>query len=181
MSGTLVLIVGVAIIFATLFQLLKNHIKKHGDAFDKEFENILKYAELVGSVKYRMKQVDELTNTQNDLSAHVLRPNASAAHSKWKNDLIGQLKDLERLKINIFRSIVADGLDPLLMMGVEGNGEPKLVKMSEAIALFDSEKGHYNLPAPDPKTESKSSQKSLRLVVDNTEEKIDESGSPKVP
>lgn len=88
------------------------------------------------SAKQRFDQVLKINEQQNDLIGAVEGPSRGALFSKWRNDKRGQLLELEREKMDIFRSILKDGLDPLVnVMGDDGEVTKK--KMSETVAEFD--------------------------------------------
>ncbi len=143
----------------------------------KDMNKLIDDIEKVGSIKYRFKQAQDIADVQLELLARVSRPNASASHSRYKNDIVGQLKDLERQKMDIFRSILADGVDPNLIMIL--NGEQTTVKMSEAVAMYDAENGEYKRPASPPKTDPINPRNGLKLIVDNGDK--NDTSDPKVP
>ena len=143
--------------------------------FRREIEELIKDAEKLGSVKYRFKLVEEITNEQTGLIKSIDRPSASAAHSRHKNGVISRLKELEDKKADIFRSILDDGLDPMITIVDPQTGAPQKLKMSEALAMRE------NMNQKLPKTESIFSRRNvthLRVVKD--EENNDESkpGNP---
>jgi hypothetical protein len=160
---------GIAIIV-----LLLGIISSRVDKSDKtSTDEVIKNIELMGSIKYRFAKAQEITEQQLNLISQADRPSASAAHSKHKNDLIRRLKDMESEKVAIFRTILADGVDPNLTIMVDG--EPTHIKMSEAVLMHDNGEAY-----PPSKTETKSPQKNgLRLV--HNEENSNESSSPEVP
>jgi hypothetical protein len=124
---------------------------------DAALKKSLKDIELMGSVKYRFTKVNEITEQQLNLISRAERPSASAAHSRSKNDIIGQIKALEEEKMVLFRSILKDGIDPKLQMIVDG--KPQTILMSEAVAAHDG-----TIPYPDSKTEPKTVERKLHLI-----------------
>lgn len=133
-----------------------------GSSLSKKDEKKLKESasklELMGSVKYRFTQVNEITERQLSIVSQAERPSASAAHSRYKNDMAGLLKSLEEEKMNIFRSILKDGIDPNLTIMIDG--ESKKIRMSEAVAQHDG------TSATPVKTEpSKPKNNGLRLIT----------------
>lgn len=116
--------------------------------------------ELLGSIKYRMKLVNELTTSQMDLIGQLDRPAASATHARHKNSIIAQLKEIEEQKTDIFRSIVDDGVDPIITAYDLNSGEPKEMRMSEALDIRSTE-------TPQPETDPKNPRDNgtnLRLI-----------------
>jgi hypothetical protein len=78
--------------------------KKHSETVQKK--------EL--SIKDRLIQAHELAKMQVELKAMAEMPSKNALHSNHKNGLISEIMDLERQKIDILRSILGDGIDPLI-------------------------------------------------------------------
>src|SRR6185369_8368026 len=108
---------------ATMFLIVMIIGEAGAGTGNKKIKDAIKDIELVGSIKYRFAQVTEITSRQMDLISSVDRPSASAAHSRHKNSIAGELKALEQQKIDIFKSILADGVDPQLSIVVDG--QPK--------------------------------------------------------
>jgi len=117
----------------------------------KAVRDAIKDIELIGSIKYRFTKVSEITDRQMQLISSTERPSASAAHSRHKNSIVGELKALEQEKIEIFKSILADGVDPQLSIVIDG--QQQNIKMSEAVAIFEGG-GHSQIPPTKPATES---------------------------
>ena len=143
----------------------------------RRVRDAIKDIELIGSVKYRFTKVTEITERQMDLIASTERPSANASHSRHKNSILGELKALEQEKIDIFKSILSDGIDPQLSVSVDG--QPQNMRMSEAVALFEG--GDTSNPhIPQQKTESKSPRTNgLKLI--HSRENSNEPSSPTVP
>lgn len=129
--------------------------------------------ELIGSVKYRFTKVNEITEKQLELVSRTDRPSASAAHSRNKNNIVSEIKALEEEKMDIFRSILNDGIDPNLQMIIDG--QPQTIKMSEAVAMHEN-----NYATSSIKTESKKPRKNPLKLVANREDN-NEFEDPKVP
>lgn len=123
---------------------------------DKLIEGIKKDLDLAVSVKKRFARVTQITSEQMELLANAERPSASATHSKYQNSIVSELKKLEKEKMDIFRSILKDGVDPKL--SVIADGKPTVMKMSEAVSLYDSHQ------SPSDFSDSKNPRVRLRLV-----------------
>lgn len=143
---------------------------------DKDLKKILKDVELMGSVKYRFAKANEITEAQLDLVSQAERPSASAAHSRHKNDIIRRLKQLEEEKIDLFRSILKDGVDPVLSVMIDG--VQQTIKMSEAVMMHEN---NHEGPAPVvEKTETITPKnRTLKLVTETRSD--NEPGDPAVP
>ncbi len=163
----------VAGVFLTILcmTLYGDHLaKKEGDSFKKTLKDI----ELMGSVKYRFTKVNEITEQQLNLIGRAERPSASAAHSRSKNDIVGQIKALEEEKISIFRSILKDGIDPKLQIIVDG--KPQTIKMSEAVAMHDGTQAY-----PESKTEPMKPRNNGLRLIQSSEDSNAKSNHPEVP
>jgi hypothetical protein len=160
-----------------IFAIMGTHLSKKYDN-ETDLKDTISDIELMGSVKYRFSKVTEITERQLELVSRTERPSASAAHSRHKNSIVGELKSLEQEKIEIFRSILKDGIDPKLQIVIDG--KPSTMKMSEAVELFDSNNGGGSSNQHVPQTESSTLRNNgLRLV--QTQENQDESGTTEVP
>lgn len=171
-------ITGIVLLLATFGIILNRRGKPKVEA---TVDRIVKDMKLMEDVKKRFSQIEKITDAQVTLISHLDRPSAGAAHSKHKNQLAHELKRLEIEKIDVMRSIVNDGVDPMLTVIVEG--ETKKLRMSEAIALHDTTVGPSLGAAPGTKTDTNIPSipnKKIRLVVNNKETK-DASDSPKIP
>lgn len=87
----------------------------------------------VESIGSRMKRVKDLTTEQLDLQGQVSGPQKNALHGKYKNGLIGRIKELEEQKTEILKSIITDGFDPELTV-MDNAGVVSTIKLSEYLA-----------------------------------------------
>lgn len=85
------------------------------------------------TVNERMKKVKELTQEQLDLQSGAQGPQKNALHGRYKNGLIGRIKELEEQKNDILRSILSDGFDPEITV-MDGAGVVTTIKLSEFMA-----------------------------------------------
>ena len=149
----------------------------------KQVKAIVNEAEIIASVKLRFEQAQELSALQLDLLDQAYQPSKNVAHSKYKNNLIRRIEEIEKEKIEIFRSIVKDGIDPYLQLAGP-DGQLEKVRMSEAIKR--AEEGLDIEPLeekPEQKTETNSSQDDASNVIDFTkirEKRNGKSSSPTV-
>lgn len=163
------LLVGVLLgIVGTLMFLALISVRA-GRLDEKQVKMIIDEAEKIGSIKYRFEQAQELSAQQLDLLNQAYQPSMSAAHSRYKNGLIHRVEEIEKEKIEIFRTIVKDGVDPYLQLAGP-DGKLEKVRMSEAIKR--SEQGLGITPRPElrkeptKKTDSKSPRENASNVID---------------
>ena len=154
------------------------------DTLNSASDSVKKLAQdpkLLDSVRERISRVTEIADKQEVLIISAQTPSASASHARYKNTLIRELKALEQEKMDIFKSIVNDGID--LKMKTTIDGKEQIISMSEILKKYED----VNPPASvtpmkqSNKTDTNLPKKKnpLRLVVNNRGDK-DESGDPKV-
>jgi len=104
--------------------------------------------EMIGSIKYRLKNIESITIKQLKLMDMIQAPNKGSAHARGKRDLMGSIEDLEKEKMDIFRSILKDGFDPTVSVCDE-TGYKVEMKMSAAITKSEKHnKTEDNVPLP---------------------------------
>jgi hypothetical protein len=87
----------------------------------------------IESVSSRMKKVKDITTEQLDLQGQSLGPQKNALHGKYKNGLIGRIKELETQKNDILKSIIEDGFDPEITT-IDQAGVVSNIKLSDFLA-----------------------------------------------
>ena len=141
-------VLGVISTFIGLYLFLRNAEKKIKDELkDKpkspsptELANkIFSKGELIGSVKYRFKMIDDKTSEQQNLLNGLKGPSAGAAVSRHRNSVISRIKELEEEKSELMRSILDDGIDPEVTI-LTPSGDTEKVKMSEALSMREAAK-----------------------------------------
>jgi hypothetical protein len=141
----------------------------------KELLNAYEEGVKHGAIKLKIERINEISKIQLDYIGALDRPNASASHARHKNNLVSQVKSLEEEKITLFKSILEDGMDPLLTVVIDG--VTKNLRASELLPILES--GHVP-PAEtlESKTDSNSSvsTKSKLYVVKPTQENTDDRG-----
>lgn len=170
----LVLIIGI-IIGALLGIIINNEFNK------LNIKSILKLVkkELVaaydegvkyGSIKLKLDRINEISSEQIKYFGALERPNASAAHSRHKNSIVSQIKAMEAEKIELFKSILDSGVDPLLTVVIEG--ETKSMRASELLPILTNETTDTT---PQSKTDSIPPMNTRALsIVKNTKENTDD-------
>lgn len=127
----------------------EQHIKEINDTIPKIYEK-LKMEKIKTSVRARFDQIQAITDRQISLQQSTSVPSKSASHSRWKNDLNRQILEMEKEKIKIIRSILADGVDPLItIMG--NDNETVKIRMSEAITRLEAGIAEQSTPYEKPK------------------------------
>lgn len=96
--------------------------KKLRDSKEKEGET------LAASVTERLSQVQKMTQAQFALLAQIDEPSKNALHSKYKNNLSSEIKQIEEEKASILKSILKDGYDPTITF--ESGGKKEQMKLS---------------------------------------------------
>lgn len=83
-------------------------------------------------VKDRLTKAQELAKIQAELKAQAEMPSKNSVHSKYKNGLVSEIFELEKQKLEILRSIIEDGIDPVITM-VDDEGSKKEITLSSYI------------------------------------------------
>lgn len=104
------------------------------------------------SVVERLKKATEITKRQNEISSSTSMPSANALHSKYKNSLVRQYKDLEEEKMVILQSIVKDGFDPEVTIYNAMTQKHETMKLSDFLTNFAPNPVTKPSQAPVPKT-----------------------------
>lgn len=121
----------------------------------------------INTVKVKLKKISELTEQQLDLAANVNRPSASALHSRHKNGLNGQIKELEEQKLVLFKSILNDDkFDPTITIMTADN-QKESMKLS---AYLERNGIDYKEAVPEAPMPEGAKRRGKFLVYDNTSE-----------
>lgn len=113
-----------------------------------------KNLELLGSLKYRISQVNEMSLQQTKLLDSL-----NKVSQEESQHIVLIVKDLEHRKFAIFKSMLADGVDSEVKVLTQ-QGE-KMMKMSDALALYETN---------NKKTDPRPSSRKLRLVNNEGDE-----------
>lgn len=97
-----------------------------------------------------IKEVAQVSEMQAGYMGTLAQPSKNALHSKFKNDIIRQVKDLEGRKVALFKEILKEGYDPELPNTLP-DGTQNRIKMSQAIAEYEAREGTSVKPMPTPK------------------------------
>ena len=102
-------------------QVKDNRLLEEAKASMKGIEEALSDLETMTSVKERFKQVDEIIQEQLGLMSSIDGPSRGASHSKYKSEIARRIKKLEENKLAIYKTILADGVDPTLTAIIDGD------------------------------------------------------------
>lgn len=85
------------------------------------------------SIKERLAQASKLAHAQADLRAQAEMPSKNSTHSRHKNGLISEIQLMEQQKLDILRTILAEGFNPVITV-VHDGGTKQEVPLSEYVA-----------------------------------------------
>lgn len=122
-------IVGMISTFVYILYLGNKELKKQ----EEELETQTKEVQAKLSVNDRLKQVRAITEEQLDLLQQADHPQKNGLDGKFKNGLNGKVKELEKEKEEILKSIVTDGHDPLITT-TDADGVVTQMKLSSYLA-----------------------------------------------
>lgn len=152
---TVLVATGVAIWATSLLTAHKRYSKE-------ELSKIIKNAQTVGSCNYRFTVIEDIAKQQQEILTQIEGPLKGTSHAKYKQEMISQVNAMEAEKVEIFRTILADGVDPVLLT-VDPDGIQDQAKMSEIVRRFDLD--HPNLSLKPQKTDSNKSCKNESNVI----------------
>lgn len=118
---------GAAALIGISFWLVKTDKKKVKQVTDaiknegKDFE----------MAKQRLSEAGDIAARQLELMALIQAPSKNALHSKYKNDLVQEVRLLEEEKHAILRSIIKDGYDPIITVPGPGGVDKITCRLSE--------------------------------------------------
>lgn len=81
-------------------------------------------------------KASNISNQQADLYMQTSLPSKGASHSRWKNDIINKIKQLDTEKYSTLKKILSEGYDPkVAVIGDSGRHEQKYI--SELVEEYD--------------------------------------------
>jgi hypothetical protein len=114
------------------------------------------------SIKERLNEAQQLTEKQFELLGALDQPSKNALHSKYKNNISHEVRQLEEDKVKILRSIILDGYDPEITI-LNEKSEKMRIKLSEYLIKLDRQNGVT--PPPPPPENSKTTVKKIGKFV----------------
>jgi polyphosphate kinase len=91
-------------------------LKKRSEEREKKF----------ASIQERMTKAVELTKIQMEMRMRLDEPSKNALDSKYKNGLVSDINDIEQQKIDILKTILGDGFDPMINILDENGGSKEM-------------------------------------------------------
>jgi hypothetical protein len=113
---------------------LLNQIKAKAEEMDRQ----------KNSIKERLTKASELAQQQMALKAQMEMPSQNALHSKYKNGLVGELQDMEQQKLDLLKTVLAEGFDPMITVVSETGVKteiPLSTYVNEATVLLNESVG----------------------------------------
>lgn len=102
------------------------------------------------SIKERLIAASELAQAQMAIRAQMEMPSKNALHSRYKNSMVGELQDMETKKLDILRTILAEGFDPMITIINDAGAQDQVPLSSyvdQAATLLNDSMGNKP-PAP---------------------------------
>jgi hypothetical protein len=129
--------------------------KKRSDLVEEIKKEAAKLDERTTSIKERLTKASQLAQAQMDLRNAAEQPSKNATHSKYKNGVISEINDLEQQKLDILRTILAEGFNPIITV-VQDGGMKEEIPLSEYVTSaqqnMDAAMGsRKDAPLPPPK------------------------------
>jgi hypothetical protein len=144
----------------TLLDQLKAKVKEQVQGLDIEQKKT--------SIKERLVKASELANAQMDIRAQMEMPSKNALHSRYKNGLIGELQDMEQQKLDLLRTVLAEGFDPMITVINESGAKseiPLSTYVDEATGVLSRHLGETPPPPPSDATDPTQPRKAGKFFV----------------
>ncbi len=143
----------------------KELIKKLKEKVQSESAKVITEVEKMQSIKDRLVKATTIADQQNALRAQAEMPSKNSLHSRFKNDIILQIQDLEAQKLSILRTILAEGYDPIITVFREG-GVKEEIHLSEYVTQAEATLNMLLPPSPpEPATEASGPRKAGKFVI----------------
>jgi hypothetical protein len=127
-------------------------LKKKRDSLMSQIKTKVKESdEKSTSIKDRLLKAAELAQAQVALKAQIEMPSKNALHSKYKNDLVHEIQDMEQRKLDLLTTILAEGFDPTITV-VNETGKKEEIPLSSYVGQASRILSEYmgNQPPPLP-------------------------------
>lgn len=118
-----------------------------------------------------INKLNNLSDEQISLVNQLDYPSRGASHSRWKNETITRLKELEKNKFVILKALLSDGYDAELKYIIPNTGEHKMMKISEMLAAGMLDDDYIDDPVN--KNDHIKPSRKLRLIKGNKEHNND--------
>jgi hypothetical protein len=124
-----------------------------------------------GSVKDRLLKAAQIAQTQMELRSQAEMPSKNSLHSKYKNGLAAEINELEQQKLDVLKSVLAEGFNPMITVIHDGGSKEELplsdyVLMSQdAVNSIAGNKKEVTPPPPPTSPESVAPKKVGKFFV----------------
>jgi hypothetical protein len=105
------------------------------------------------TIRQRLAEAGRIADEQAQLRAMAEMPSKNSLHSRHKNNLVGQLFELEAQKISILKTVLGEGFDPMITILRDG-GVQEEISLSQYVAQAEESMNLNNPYGPDPGTTS---------------------------
>jgi hypothetical protein len=112
------------------------------------------------TIKDRLIKASEIAQTQMTLRQQMDQPSKNALHSKYKNGIVSELHDLERQKLDLLRTVLAEGFDPSITVISESG-----VKEQMLLSKYVNEAANAIGDSIPPKPTDDSAKRAGKFVV----------------
>ena len=108
------------------------------------------------SIKERLAKASEIAKAQAAIRSRIEMPSKNGLDSRHKNGLVYELQDLEQQKLDLLKTILAEGFDPMITMVNEVGDKtevPLSTYVNEAIGALGASTGVTPTSSPATPTE----------------------------
>ena len=119
------------------------------------------------SIKDRLVKASAIAQTQMAIRAQLEMPSKNSLDSKYKNGLVSELQDLEQHKLDLLRTVLAEGFDPLITVINESGNKtevPLSAYVNEAAGVLNTHQGSA-APATTPQNDTDQPKKTSKFVL----------------
>jgi hypothetical protein len=105
------------------------------------------------SIKQRLVKASELAQAQTELRAQAEMPSKNSLHSRYKNGLVEEITNLEYQKLDILKTVLAEGFDPMITVLNDAGGKEEMalsVYVNEALSTLNKVRPGGAAPEPEP-------------------------------
>lgn len=144
-------------LFTVGYMALRSDAKKVKDLLEKAKQEQEDQDTKMKTVHSRLKRAAEISTKQLEIAQAIDQPSKNSLHSKYKNQLVGEVKELEKEKRALLRSIIQDGFDPDLTI-TNQNGEKEQISLSQYMIRngIEPQELDDSVPPPPPGKTNKS-------------------------
>jgi hypothetical protein len=111
--------------------------KKRDELFEEVKKKAMDMESKTSSIRERLAEASKLAQVQADLRSQAEMPSKNSTHSRHKNGIISEIQLLEQQKLDILRTILAEGFNPVITV-VHDGGAKQEVSLSEYVAAAQS-------------------------------------------